>query len=85
MSSPTGPVECSDGASGVGPGEMKLINYKTFLDSYWPHFSQNLKKGLGTLFSICVDELFECLFGGPDPALVYSELMGIASIFFRLN
>lgn len=25
----------------------KLISYSTFLDAYWPHFTQSLKKGLG--------------------------------------
>ncbi|KAF4623894.1 hypothetical protein D9613_001576 [Agrocybe pediades] len=36
----------------------RLITYDVFLESYWPHFSQTLKKGL-------------------DPALVFSELMGV--------
>ncbi|KAF8895020.1 hypothetical protein CPB84DRAFT_1782432 [Gymnopilus junonius] len=52
------PMGSSDDANVVGIGGMKLIDYKTFLDSYWPHLSQSLKKGL-------------------DPALVYSELMGV--------
>lgn len=25
----------------------KLISYSTFLEAYWPHFTQSLKKGLG--------------------------------------
>ncbi|KAF9524672.1 hypothetical protein CPB83DRAFT_909779 [Crepidotus variabilis] len=41
-----------------GNNESKFITYDTFLTAHWPHFSQNLKKGL-------------------DPALVYSELMGV--------
>ncbi|KIM48469.1 hypothetical protein M413DRAFT_440213 [Hebeloma cylindrosporum] len=36
----------------------KLISYSTFLEVYWPHFTQSLKKGL-------------------DPALVFSELLGV--------
>ncbi|KAJ3514932.1 hypothetical protein NLJ89_g2078 [Agrocybe chaxingu] len=36
----------------------RLISYNTFLESYWPHFSQSFTKGL-------------------DPALVFSELMGV--------
>ncbi|KAF8974058.1 hypothetical protein BDZ97DRAFT_421872 [Flammula alnicola] len=44
--------------SGNAVKASKLITYETFLESYWPRFTQNLKKGL-------------------DPALVFSELMGV--------
>jgi len=27
--------------------KSNLISYSTFLEAYWPHFTQSLKKGLG--------------------------------------
>jgi len=33
----------------VSAEKLKLIGYDSFLTSYWPHFSQNLKKGLGEI------------------------------------
>lgn len=31
----------------LGSSRGRLVNFDTFLNYYWPHFSQTLKKGLG--------------------------------------
>jgi len=51
-----------------------IIDFNKFRTSYWPHFPQVLRKGLGSSSSLIVIFPTEDIL--LDPALVFGELMG---------
>ena len=67
----------ASGSQAKNNNTRRLITYAIFLETYWPHFTQKLTKGLGKhalnrIFPSCPLYLSCCA----DPALVFSELMG---------